>query len=91
MADRLVRARIGERVKNVGESFALKHDLEVVEESTVRPDGRLRSEARPDGRLIKKKTSVAKKAAAKKAAAVESPTSEASPYLGEPTTAEEAN
>jgi hypothetical protein len=63
----LVRAVIGDREVNVSAAYAVKHDLQVLDEPTHRDDGRPRPETRRGGRPNKPKTSVAKKAAAKKA------------------------
>ena len=65
MAD-LVRVRLNGIEKNVGRTFAERHDLEVLDEPTTNPDGSLRPTTRAGGRRVKPKTSVAKKAAEKK-------------------------
>ena len=70
MAD-LVRVRLNGIEKNVGASFAEHHGLEVLDEPARDGAGRLRAETRKNGRRIKPKTSVAKKAAANKAAVTE--------------------
>lgn len=87
MADELVRAHIGDRIKNVGAAFAQKHGLEVVEESPLRGDGSLRPETRGNGRRVKRKTTVAQEAAAKEAASADTEKADSEPAE----TAEEAN
>lgn len=68
MAEELVRVRVGDIEKNMGRSLAeASSDVTVLDEPTKKPDGSLRGETRKDGRPVKPKTTVAKKAAAKKA------------------------
>lgn len=69
----LVRVRIGDVEKNMGRAFAesLGDDVEILDQPTSTPDGRLREDTRHDGRPIKPKTSVATEAAAKKTASAE--------------------
>lgn len=72
----LVRVRINDFEKNVGRSFAESLDLEVLDEPTTNGDGSLRATTRKDGRPVKEKTTVAKKAADKKAAVTSAPNTE---------------
>lgn len=60
----LVRVRIGANETAVGRSFAEKHDLTILDEPALTPDGRLRADTH-NGRRVKPKTTVAKSAAKK--------------------------
>ena len=61
----LVRAVIGDREVNVSPEYAEAHGLEVLDEPVRRPDGRLKPEARRDGRPLKPKTTASTEAAKK--------------------------
>ena len=72
----LVRVKINGFEKNVGATFAEIKDLEVLDEPTHRPDGQPLRMTRTGGRRVKKRTTVAKKAAEKKATTTEAKTAE---------------
>lgn len=76
MADELVRAVVNGYAKTVGADLARNAGLTVLDEPTHNGDGTVRATTRVDGRRVKKKTSVAKKAAEKKAAVTSAPTNE---------------
>lgn len=72
----LVRVRENGFELNVGRTHAEAAGLEVLDEPTTRPDGTLRRATRINGRPVKPKTTVAKKAAEKKAASEPAKTAE---------------
>lgn len=72
----LVRVRENGFELNVGRAHAEAAGMEVLDEPTARPDGTLRPATRVNGRPVKPKTTVAKKAAEKKAASEPAKTAE---------------
>lgn len=82
----LVRVRVNGYDTNVGRAFAEKHELEVLDEPTHRPDGRPRRLSRADGRPMKRRTTVDAEASRKKASRRKAGKKAEAPVAEEPTT-----